>query len=678
MTKRSIVIGLVLAVVLCSITYFNQSVMRQTPLVGDYLPISVFGTLILVLLFLNPALRHLRPAWQFKGPELAVILTLVLTACGVAEYGILKTFTNVLMLPRRHRKMNPAWDHEGVFERLPKHMLADPGTRDEALDGFVQGKAGNVPVSLGDVPWNAWLTPLFTWLPVVLLITVAFIALALVMHRQWSEHENLPYPISTFARSLWGGEGGGSVFAQQGFWIAAGVVLSIHLINFSHTWWPQYTVAIPTRFNFYPVAQLFPTFTKGGGFAWSLSQFRIYFCVIGFAYLVSSDVSFSFAVAPFIYAIAGGILATYGISTGAGGEHRASIYTSVNIGSFVAFVAMIGYFGRRHYWAVLRRAFGLKAAEESESHEVWGMRTFLVCSVLATVLMVAYGLAWPFAIVYMLSVVVFYVGVSRIVAETGLFFMKPAWVPHIVLLGVFGTRALGPTAALIAMFFSAVLFAEAKQLVMPYVANSLHLLSREGVKPGRVVAWSVVAVTLGLVAGLVVTLCLQYNKGTDMAAGGWFTHTVPSYPFRISADMSQRMRSQGTFEESDSMPSWKRPLAARPEKKFAISFIVGAALVVICYIGRLRIAGWPFHPAVLLLWNWFHVSKLTFSFFLGWAIKKGASRYGGIAMVQRLKPVMIGLIAGEMLGGFIPAIISAIYYFVTGETPKAYLVMPSA
>ncbi|MHC4199166.1 MAG: DUF6785 family protein, partial [Planctomycetota bacterium] len=115
MTRRAILIGLVLAVALCCITYFNQSVMRQTPLVGDYLPISVFGTLILGLLLLNPALRRLRPAWQFNGPELAVILTLVLTACGVAEYGILKTFTNVLMLPRMHRKTNPAWDHEGVF-----------------------------------------------------------------------------------------------------------------------------------------------------------------------------------------------------------------------------------------------------------------------------------------------------------------------------------------------------------------------------------------------------------------------------------------------------------------------------------------------------------------------------------------------------------------------------------
>ncbi|MHC4506501.1 MAG: DUF6785 family protein, partial [Planctomycetota bacterium] len=287
MTRRAILIGLVLAVALCCITYFNQSVMRQTPLVGDYLPISVFGTLILVILLLNPlialasagvaarrpwlrsagvtgaaalvfagglaaiaahswsglligllvgasvfaisgAAAALAGEWRsavtaagtflvtgvivlayagllaaliaavsvsvlaglvssgrpLRGRELAVSLSLVLISCGIAEYGILKTFTNVLMLPRMHRKTHPEWDHEGVFERLPGHMLAEPGERDEALGGFLQGKTGNVPVSPSDVPWDAWVTPIFTWLPIVLLITIGFIALALVMHRQ--------------------------------------------------------------------------------------------------------------------------------------------------------------------------------------------------------------------------------------------------------------------------------------------------------------------------------------------------------------------------------------------------------------------------------------------------------------------------------------------------------------
>jgi hypothetical protein len=675
-TKRAVIIGVVFAVVLCSITYFNQSVMRQTALVGNYFPVSVYGTLILVVLLLNPALARLRTGCRLEGRELAVILALVLAACGVAESGFLKTFTNVAMLPHHYRRTNPGWDREGTFERLPSHFLAETGENDEALGGFLQGRASKEPMSLTeDVPWAAWARPLLTWLPLAIVIMAGVIGLALVVHRQWAEHEHLPYPLATFARSLWAKEGEASVLSHRWFWVAAGVVLAIHMANFAYTWWPQHTVQVPTRFDFYPIARLFPTFAKGR-LAWNLSQLRIFFSVLGFAYLVSSDVSLSFGIAPFIYTIFDGILVAYGVSTMAGGEHRASIYTSLNLGSFVAFVAVIVYFGRRHYWAVLRSCFGLRSADPPRPHETWGMRTFVGCSAVATILMVSYGLAWPFAIIYMLTVVVFYVAVSRVVAESGLFFMKPAWVPHIMLLGLFGGYALGPTAALIAMFFSAVLFAEARETVMPYVVNSLGLLSREKVKLGRVAAWAGGAAALGLVVGLVVMLCLQHDRGTDMAAGGWFTRWVPSYPFDISTDISLRLRGQGKLAESDALPSCKRPFAAKPERKFMISLVVGAALVILCYVGRIHVRKWPIHPAVFMLWNWYHVSTLTFSFLLGWAIKTGVAKYGGWGTVQRVKPLMIGLIAGDMLGALVPAIISAVYYLASGELPPSFKIMP--
>jgi hypothetical protein len=452
-------------------------------------------------------------------------------------------------------------------------------------------------------------------------------------------------------------------------------VAAIHLVNFAHGWWPRYVVRIPTQFDFSSLLGLFPTFSKGR-LAWCLSQCRIYFTVIGIAYLVSADVSLSFAIVPYIGTFVTGVLAGYGVSFMGGGEHRASIYTSLSLGSFFAFVAMVLYFGRRHYWNVLRGAFGLRGTDPPRPHEIWGARAFLLCTLASTGLMIGYGLAWPYAIVYMISIIVFYVAVSRVVAETGLYLMKPAWVPHIMLLGMFGGFAVGPTAAVISMILSAVLFAEARESVMPNMVNSFNLLSREKVKFGRVAAWSAAAITLGLIAGLVTMLYLQHDRGTDMAAGGWFTRTVPSYPFHISADMAQRLKSQGRLEESDALPAWKRPFVARPERKFAISFIVGVALVVGAYIGRLRVRGWPVHPAILLLWSWYHCAKLAFAFFVGWTIKTLVTRYGGWKTVQRVKPIMIGLIAGDMLGAFVPAIISALYYFVSGELPPRYSVLP--
>jgi hypothetical protein len=51
-------------------------------------------------------------------------------------------------------------------------------------------------------------------------------------------------------------------------------------------------------------------------------------------------------------------------------------------------------------------------------------------------------------------------------------------------------------------------------------------------------------------------------------------------------------------------------------------------------------------------------------------------KYGGNNTFDRLKPLMVGLIAGEMLGAFVPCVAGAVYYVVTGEPPKAFHVLP--
>ena len=682
MTKRSVFVGILGAVVLCSVTYFNRAVMHQSFIVGNYLPLSVYGTLIVVVVVINPLLARLRSSWRLSGRELAVAVTLVLAACGIAESGFLAGFTNIVMLPRHHVRMQPAWEdpETGTFSRMPAHMLADPGPQDEALDSFVQGRADDPGrFSLRGVPWLAWRGPLLTWLPLAALLIVGFTALGLVVHRQWSEHEKLPYPLAQFASGLLGRDsaGGGSVLGRPAFWVGTGIVLSIHMVNYAARWWPDFVIAIPTTFDLRPMMEVFPTLAKGA-MTPELFYCQLYFSIVGLAYLVSRDVSFSFTVIPVLGAYAQGLLVVYGISFYGGGEHLAVIYTSLNMGCFVAFVAVVAWLGRRFYWSVFKRAIGLGAGKTLRSYEVWGARVFGLASAAATLLMAAYGLPWPFAVLFMLMICIFYVGVSRVVAETGLFMMKPAWVPHILLLGLFGGYALGPTAALLAMFLSAVFFAEARETIMPYMVNSFALLAREGEgrRLGRIAAWSVAAAGLGLGVGLVVTLGLQYAHGTDMVAGSWFTRVVSKYPFQLSGDLALRLKGQGLLAESDSLTTWQRMLAARPGTEFVVSFAIGAALVLGCYVGRLRIRGWPIVPSVLLLWSWWHCAKLTFSFFLGWAIKSAIARYGGWDMVRHMRPLMIGLVAGDMLGAFFPAIISAVYYGVTGERPPGYSIMP--
>ena len=68
---------------------------------------------------------------------------------------------------------------------------------------------------------------------------------------------------------------------------------------------------------------------------------------------------------------------------------------------------------------------------------------------------------------------------------------------------------------------------------------------------------------------------------------------------------------------------------------------------------------------------------LAASFIIGWAVRMLVMRFGGAMVYQRCKPLMYGLVAGDVLGGIVPLVISTIYYFATGNEPLQFNVMPT-
>ena len=51
MTLRGVILGLLLGLGISFATFFNDWVIGQTPLIGNHLPISVFGFAVVLLLF---------------------------------------------------------------------------------------------------------------------------------------------------------------------------------------------------------------------------------------------------------------------------------------------------------------------------------------------------------------------------------------------------------------------------------------------------------------------------------------------------------------------------------------------------------------------------------------------------------------------------------------------------
>jgi hypothetical protein len=302
-TIRAILLGLLGAVVVCGFTYFNDAVMRQTYFVGNNMPIAVYGGLILFILVLNPLLQRLRLA--LTGKELAVILALTLAACCVPSSGLMRTLTASLVMPHQLNQTVPGWKSQGVVEMLPEVMLVEVTAENEnqVLNGFTQGLArpeGQLHIALTDVPWSAWWRTLLFWMPLILALWMGLIGLSVVLHRQWSDHEHLPYPLATFAHALLPAQGQarGAVFGSRLFWLGAIGVAAIHLNNFAYVHFPDSLIHVQTALSFEPLLKLFPTIAAGD--RWSLFSFTVYPTVIAFAYFLATDVSLSLGLGPYL------------------------------------------------------------------------------------------------------------------------------------------------------------------------------------------------------------------------------------------------------------------------------------------------------------------------------------------------------------------------------------------
>ena len=565
----------------------------------------------------------------------------------------------------------------GVLELAPPRMIADPSRDPDALDGFVTGLGGDEPLRLGRLPWAAWRRALWFWIPVILTMVMASIGLALVVHRQWTRHEHLPFPTMEFARSLLPEEDGrpSRLLRQRPFWVCLGVVAAIHLINYGHVWWPDTVIPINLRIEFYPLVEMLPELRDGWGW-WTLFGPTIYFTLIGLAYFLANDVSFSLGIGPYLYCLISGVIAGYGVAMG-GSRLHPHMETFLNSGAYAGLFFMLVYSGRHYFRAAFGRGIGLPMRESVEPHAIWGARAAMIGFVLMVVQIAAMGVAWPFAALYTFWLLLVPLVTSRMLAESGVFFINPRSYPCALLWGFFGVAALGRQPLLVMALFTVALLIHASLAVLPFAVSAFRVAEEANVKPGRVALGGGAAILVALAVMIPANLFVQYRHGAFAAGDSWTNQFVPRVAFDNTVFVTRQLEAQGALAASDDaagLPARWRLMT--PRRSSALVFGIAFALVVAFGFLRHRFARWPFHPvmfAMFAVWPSHHVG---FSFLLGWLLKASVMKYGGARLYQSLKPAMLGLIAGEVLGALIPALVGMLYYAVTGTRAPTYSVLP--
>jgi len=209
---------------------------------------------------------------------------------------------------------------------------------------------------------------------------------------------------------------------------------------------------------------------------------------------------------------------------------------------------------------------------------------------------------------------------------------------------------------------------------MPFLVHGLKLLDSAKVRVGPPAAAGVFAAVLGLAVALPVTLYWQYDRGARAVGDGWSLN-VCRQPLELYCRQHDRLSAQGATAMAATGDGGWSPGLIRPHAAALIAFGATFGLVVLFSIGRMRLAGWPLHPVLFLVLGTYQSQVLGFSFLLGWLVKAAVLRYGGAGLYRRLKPVMIGLVVGEMLAGLLTMLIGGIYYASTGRPPKSFIVL---
>jgi hypothetical protein len=225
------------------------------------------------------------------------------------------------------------------------------------------------------------------------------------------------------------------------------------------------------------------------------------------------------------------------------------------------------------------------------------------------------------------------------------------------------------------LLLTSVLALDTREALMPYLVNSNRLMDLRQLPRGRAGVYSGVALALGLAAAIPWVLYLQYDRGVDLA-DTWGNIAVPQFAFDQTLADVRALEAQGALAQANALHGWGRLAAASADPGLVLSLLVGMGLVLLFAFLRLRFPRWPLHPVMFIVWQTYPGMIFSASFLLGWLIKVAVTRYGGAGLYGRLKPLMFGIVAGELLAGLVPIVTGLAYYLASGTPPPKFSILP--
>lgn len=663
-TFKSLFFAFICLLIISIFPHYSSSVLHLGGAIKGYLPVIPLFLTVVLSFGWNRVAGRINRKFALGSGELAVIFCVMAVVSWLP--GVQGKMVRQMVLPRYEElTTNANWQEAGVTTRLPDRLFPR-GTDGEIIGeathfGMIQGG-----VKVENIPYGAWLAPLLNWMPFLLFLVLCLFALSLLVHRQWTRHEQLRYPIASVVDTLIRQDPktlGGRIFKNRMFWIGFGLIFGLNIIRYLNAWFPNNLPTIPTEYilGWY---RLFPIIRESNASMFSLHWMPISFALIGISYFVATDVSLSIGLTAPLATILG---VQYYLMTGA--PVSSSGLSSFRAGGFIAVGLILLYTGRTYYFPILRRALflGGRGRSSIDSGGIWAARVFLA-AYLGLILVTSFmGVDLLVAWLVVTFLLLLFLVITRLVCETGVPIIMAGWSIPTVLSGLFGPAAIGAAPVMFMLFLNSIMTGTTQTtLMMPYMATSLKILDDNNVNLRRFAIVAKVAILVALLAGFVGGLTLAYTRGEGNLQKG------ERGEWTSGVRQVLTMMDFGTYEASEQASGFSKLSLVQPDAGMLGLVLTGLAVVIGCYMLRFRFSWWPLHPLFFIIVGTAAGGSAWASFLLGWVVKTLIVKVGGGRVYHSVKPLFVGFIIGEFMIIATVLIVGYIFYMFTGSDPKTF------
>ncbi|MDB5327861.1 MAG: hypothetical protein JWM57_3430 [Phycisphaerales bacterium] len=634
-TWRSIGLGLLLALGIAVLTPYNDYVINNSFLVGSYFPPIVTLAMFAVVLLVNGPLYKFAPRFALAPGELAVALAMGLIACSIPSQGL---FRQLIPLPVAPFYFTDKADYHELFKamKLPNWLWAvsnpDTGSRDRAFTAFY---ARLLPGE--KLPWGAWVRPLLGWGSFAAMFFTAMFSLACILRFQWTVNERLAFPIAQLQSMLIApprkGRAFNDLFSSRPFWIGLVLVFVVQSSSVLNLYFPSTIPAIPYSYDLKKVLADQPWTDLSD----ALKANTIYFTLLGLAFFTPTKVSFS------LWGTAVGVaLLRWTFDPSKSIVSDAAMIDQA-LGASFAFMFGVLWIGRHHWMVILRALFGASRPGDARGAFVsyrLAAIAFIVGVGGMTIWLLVVGCSFWLAAGIVLMILMAHVITARVVAETGLAFLRVA-IPFDTMLKALPATLITPKEAFLYGVSHYTYMQSARESQLVFAIHALNVVDSAEDTPGTRRATMPV-----LIGTLVVTffacaaasLWCYYGYASplfdDSTSGLLNQYGLSTWPKAFLVDFPQNV--ERGFHTARPYSVWYQ-------------LLIGIGVMTFLQAMTWRFAAWPLLPVGYLMCSSWYVAGVWFSLFLGWLSKVVILRFGGASLYNNLKPFFVGLIFGEAL-----------------------------